>query len=91
MSKVCMLTGKRATTGHNVSHSKRRTLRRWLPNLQMKKVEVEYIDRNGRPATKVIKMRVAASSLRTLYKEPSKHEMKKMRRKLEKRQVKKVA
>ncbi|HID91545.1 TPA: 50S ribosomal protein L28 [Candidatus Gracilibacteria bacterium] len=91
MSKVCMLTGKRPTTGHNVSHSKRRTIRRWLPNLQVKKVEVEYIDRNGAAATKTIKMRVAMSSLRTLYKEPSKHEMKKMRRKLEKRQAKAAA
>ena len=85
MAKVCMLSGKKPSTGHNVSHSKRRTNRRWLPNLQVKKIEVEYSDKNGKTQVKVIKVRVATSSLRTLYKEPSKHEMKKLRRKLEKR------
>ena len=85
MAKVCELTGKKPSTGHNVSHSKRRTNRRWLPNLQVKKIEVEYTDKNGKKRVKTIKIRVATSSLRTLYKEPSKHEMKKLRRKLEKR------
>ena len=37
MSKVCQLTGKRPITGNNVSHSKRRTRRRFLPNLQKKR------------------------------------------------------
>ena len=34
MSKVCMVTGKRPQTGHNVSHANNRTKRRFLPNLQ---------------------------------------------------------
>jgi large subunit ribosomal protein L28 len=33
MSKVCQVTGVRPMSGNNVSHSKRRTKRRFLPNL----------------------------------------------------------
>ena len=33
MSRVCQITGKRPVTGYNVSHSKRHTKRRFLPNL----------------------------------------------------------
>lgn len=33
MSKVCEVTGKRPRVGNNVSHSNRKTKRRWLPNL----------------------------------------------------------
>ncbi|MGB1039150.1 MAG: 50S ribosomal protein L28, partial [Bacteroidia bacterium] len=36
MSRVCDLTGKKAMAGNNVSHSKRRTKRRFYPNLQTK-------------------------------------------------------
>jgi large subunit ribosomal protein L28 len=37
MSKVCQVTGKKAIVGNNVSHSKRRTKRKFLPNLFVKK------------------------------------------------------
>ncbi len=37
MSRICQLTGKRPIAGNNVSHSKRRTKRRFLPNLIKKK------------------------------------------------------
>lgn len=33
MSRVCQITGKRPTVGYKVSHSKRHTKRRFLPNL----------------------------------------------------------
>ncbi len=33
MSKICQITGKKAITGNNVSHSKRRTKRRFNVNL----------------------------------------------------------
>ena len=33
MSKVCQITGKKAITGNNVSHSKRRTKRKFNVNL----------------------------------------------------------
>ena len=30
MSKICQITGKKAMVGNNVSHSKRRTKRRYI-------------------------------------------------------------
>lgn len=33
MSRVCQVTGKKVLTGNNVSHSNRKTRRRFLPNL----------------------------------------------------------
>ncbi len=37
MSKICQITGKKALTGNNVSHSKHRTKRRFNVNLFNKK------------------------------------------------------
>ncbi len=37
MSKVCQLTGKRPISGNNVSHSKRKTKRRFVPNVHKKR------------------------------------------------------
>ena len=37
MSKICQITGKKALTGNNVSHSKRRTKRKFNVNLFSKK------------------------------------------------------
>ncbi len=34
MPRECDLTGTRVSYGHNVSHSNRKTSRRFLPNLQ---------------------------------------------------------
>lgn len=34
MSRVCQVTNKAVLTGNNVSHSNRKTRRRFLPNLQ---------------------------------------------------------
>jgi len=53
MSKVCSLCGKRPMSGNNVSHSKRRTKRRFNPNLVSKKF-------GG------VKVQVCTSCLRTL-------------------------
>lgn len=70
MAKVCQITGKKPSTGHRVSHSVRRTKRRFLPNLQTKKV----LD----PATgKIKRMKVATSALRTLMKSVRKKKAKK--------------
>ena len=41
MSKVCQVTGKRPQTGNNVSHAHNKTRRRFLPNLQYKRVWIE--------------------------------------------------
>ena len=37
MSKICQVTGKKAVVGNNVSHSKRRTKRKFYPNLFTKR------------------------------------------------------
>lgn len=37
MSKICQITGKKAMVGNNVSHSKRRTKRKFNINLFTKK------------------------------------------------------
>ena len=61
MSKVCQLTGKRPITGNNVSHSNRKTRRRFLPNLQKKKF---YI-----PGEDVwITLKVSTSAIRSINK-----------------------
>ncbi|HYZ92310.1 MAG TPA: 50S ribosomal protein L28 [Actinomycetota bacterium] len=38
MSAKCDICGKGPSTGFNVSHSHRKTKRRWLPNLRSMKV-----------------------------------------------------
>lgn len=38
MSRICEVTGKKPLSGNNVSHSKRRTKRKFLPNLQKKRI-----------------------------------------------------
>lgn len=44
MSKICMITGKRAVVGNNVSHSHIKTKRRFYPNLQEKKFYIPETD-----------------------------------------------
>lgn len=44
MSRVCQLTGKRPISGNNVSHSNRKTKRRFLPNLQKKRFYIPETD-----------------------------------------------
>jgi len=34
MSRICDICGKGSQVGHKVSHSKRATNRRWVPNIQ---------------------------------------------------------
>ena len=37
MSAICQVTGRKPSFGKTVSHSHRRTSRRWNPNVQRKK------------------------------------------------------
>ena len=48
MSRYCQVTGARPGTGHSISHSHRRTKRRWLPNLQRKRYWVPSLGRTVR-------------------------------------------
>jgi len=61
MSRVCEITGKKAMVGNNVSHSKRRTKRKFDVNLFKKKFYLPEEDRT-------ISIRVSASGLRLINK-----------------------
>jgi large subunit ribosomal protein L28 len=41
MSQICQITGKKVMVGNNVSHSKRRTKRTFMPNLFAKRFFLE--------------------------------------------------
>lgn len=45
MARFCDLTGKGPMFGHKVSHSNRKTKRKFLPNLQKKKFFVPELNR----------------------------------------------
>ncbi|MGJ8661898.1 MAG: 50S ribosomal protein L28 [Bacteroidota bacterium] len=61
MSRVCQLTGKTVMVGNNVSHSNRKTKRKFLPNLLVKKFYIPEEDRT-------ISLKISASALRTVNK-----------------------
>jgi len=61
MSRVCQITGKKVMVGNNVSHSKRRTKRKFLPNLFKKKFYYPEEDR-------WISLTVSANGIRTINK-----------------------
>jgi large subunit ribosomal protein L28 len=61
MSKICQVTGKKAMTGNNVSHSKRRTKRKFYPNLFVKKY---YLPEEER----WISLKISAAGIRLISK-----------------------
>jgi large subunit ribosomal protein L28 len=61
MSKVCQITGKKAQVGNNVSHSKRRTKRKFEVNLHTKKFY--WVEQDM-----WIQLRLSARALRTINK-----------------------
>ncbi|MDZ7854497.1 MAG: 50S ribosomal protein L28 [Pseudomonadota bacterium] len=61
MSKVCQVTGKRPVTGNNVSHSQRKTRRRFVPNLHSHRFWVESEKR-------FVKLRVSSKGMRVIDK-----------------------
>ena len=61
MSKVCKLTGKKPISGNNVSHSNRKTKRRFVPNIQKKRF---FVPETGN----FITLRVSTSAMRTINK-----------------------
>ena len=61
MSKVCQLTGKRPAVGNNVSHSNRKTKRRFLPNLQRKRF---FIPETGQ----TVRLKVSTNAIKTINK-----------------------
>ena len=61
MSRVCQITGKKVMFGNNVSHSKRRTNRKFMVNIFTKRFYLPEEDR-------WIKLNVTAAGLRTFNK-----------------------
>ena len=61
MSKICQITGKKAMTGNNVSHSKRRTKRVFDVNLFTRKFY--WVEQDC-----WISLKVSAAGLRTINK-----------------------
>ena len=61
MSKICELTGKRPMVGNLVSHSNHKTKRRFLPNLQKKRIFVPEIN-------DFVEVKACAKALRTVSK-----------------------
>ncbi len=59
MSRRCELTGKAVLSGHLVSHSNRKTKRRFLPNLCVVTLWSDALQRS-------LRLRVAAAALRTV-------------------------
>jgi large subunit ribosomal protein L28 len=61
MSRICQITGKKMIVGNNVSHSKRRTKRMFLPNLFDKKF---FLPEENR----WISLRLSAAGIRNISK-----------------------
>ena len=61
MSKVCEITGKKVMVGNSVSHSNRKTKRKFLPNLFKKKFYLPAED-------KWVTLKVSANGLRIIDK-----------------------
>ena len=61
MSRVCQVTGKKPMLGNNVSHANNKTRRRFLPNLQYRRIWVESENR-------YVKMRLTSAGLRLIDK-----------------------
>lgn len=55
MSKECSKCGKKAMSGHNVSHSNRKTKRSFKVNLQSKKIDDGGVTRKVLLCSKCIK------------------------------------
>jgi large subunit ribosomal protein L28 len=59
MSRRCELTGKAVLSGHLVSHSNRKTKRKFLPNLLNVTLQSDALQRS-------VRLRVSANALRTV-------------------------
>ena len=62
MARRCTLSGKGVLTGNNVSHANNKTRRRYLPNLQSRRLFSETLG-------ETVRLRIAANTLRTIEKQ----------------------
>ena len=61
MSRKCAVTGKKPMVGNNVSHSNRKTKRRFMPNIQETGLFSEALQ-------KIVRVKISANGLRTIDK-----------------------
>jgi large subunit ribosomal protein L28 len=61
MARRCSLTGKGVQAGNNVSHANNKTRRRFLPNIQSRRLFSETLGRS-------VRLKIAANTLRTIEK-----------------------
>ena len=61
MSRVCIVTGKKPMVGNNVSHANNHTTRRFLPNLQRRRIWIESENR-------FIRLRLSTAGIRLIDK-----------------------
>lgn len=61
MARICQITGKHVISGNNVSHSNRKTKRKFYPNLITKKFFIQE-------ENKWITLKLSAAGLRTISK-----------------------
>ncbi len=61
MSRVCQVTGKRPTSGNNVSHANNKTRRRFLPNIHTQRFWLESEKR-------YVKLKVSTKGMRIIDK-----------------------
>lgn len=59
MSRKCVISGKAVLVGHKVSHSNRKTKKRFLPNLKYLSIKSEILDKSFR-------LRLSTNSIRTI-------------------------
>ena len=69
MSRICQITGKRLMVGNNVSHSNKKTKRRFYPNIMNKRFFLEEENR-------WITLKVSAAGIRTINKNGLKNALK---------------
>lgn len=93
MSRRCEITGKGVMSGNNVSHAMNHTRRRFLPNLQIVRLQSDVLGER-------IRMRLSTRAMRTIDKKggideyllntPDRNltpEAKKLKRRIEKKQA----
>lgn len=61
MSRKCKITGKKPLSGNNVPFSLKKTKRRFMPNIQTKRIYVPELDR-------MVRIKLSARALRTVDK-----------------------
>lgn len=77
MARRCELTGKTVLSGNNVSHAHNKTKRRFLPNLQTKRIWLPE-------EKKWVRVKISTRALKTLDKQGVNGDLMKQLRKLAK-------